>query len=185
MPIEIEKKYRLTKKQREEVLRQLPLIGAQSKGEEFEENVLYAGEGIISGQSVLRLRRAGPRATLTHKERFPTSSSIKHQQEDETEVSDAAATDAILQALGYEPTLVYEKRRSSWQLGEAEVVVDDLPFGFFMEIEANPEEILRVEKLLGIRGLRAEMDTYPTLTMKHGKKKGQVVEARFDPAKHL
>ena len=179
MPIEIEKKYRLTKKQREELLRRLRKIGAKPKPEEFEENTLYAGEGIVFGQSVLRLRRVGKRAVLTYKERFPTTSSIKHQQEDETEVSDADATDAILQALGYEPALVYEKRRSTWRLDDAEVDVDELPFGLFMEIEANPDEILRVEKLLSMKGLKAEMETYPQLTAKHGKRQGDVVVARF------
>ncbi len=183
MPIEIEKKYRLTKKQREELLRQLPKIGAKPKAEEFEENTLYAGEGIVSGQSVLRLRRIGKRAILSYKERFPTTSSIKHQQEDETEVSDADATDAILQALGYRPVLIYEKRRSIWRLGGAEVDVDELPFGLFMEIEAKPDEILRVEKLLSMKGLKAEMATYPALALKHGDRHGGVVEARFPLAR--
>ena len=185
VPIEIEKKYRLTKKQREEVLRRLPLVGATLKAEEFEENFLYTGEGIDVGRSVLRLRRIGKRAILTYKQRFPTSASIKHQQEDETEVSDADATDAILQALGFEPMLVYEKRRITWQLDDAEVVVDDLPFGLFMEIEADPEEILRIEKLLAIRSLRPEMETYPRLTMKHGKRHGDFVEARFNETRKV
>jgi predicted adenylyl cyclase CyaB len=183
MPIEIEKKYRLTKKQREELLRRLREIGAKGKAEEFEENTLYAGEGIVFGQSVLRLRRVGKRAILTYKECFPTTSSIKHQQEDETEVSDADATDAILQALGYKPALVYEKRRSIWCLDDAEVDVDELPFGLFMEIEANPDEIVRVEKLLSMKSLQAEMETYPALSLKHGNRRGDFVESRFPVAK--
>jgi adenylate cyclase class 2 len=183
MPIEIEKKYRLTKKQREQLLRRLRKIGATPKAEEFEENTLYAGEGIVFGQSVLRLRRVGKRAILTYKERFPSTSSIKHQQEDETEVSDADAIDAILQALGYRPALVYEKRRSIWHMDDAEVDVDELPFGLFMEIEAKPEEILRVEKLLSVKGLQAEMETYPGLTLKHGDRDGDVVVARFSLAR--
>jgi hypothetical protein len=59
MPIEIEKKNRLTRKQREEVLLRLPRIGAQRKGSEFEVNTLYAGAGLDVGRSVLRLRRVG------------------------------------------------------------------------------------------------------------------------------
>ena len=183
MPIEIEKKYRLTKKQRAELLRRLHTIGAKPKAEEFEENTLYSGEGIVFGQSVLRLRRVGKRAILTYKERFPSTSSIKHQQEDETEVSDADATDAILQGLGYKPALVYEKRRSIWCLGDAEVDVDELPFGLFMEIEAKTDEIVRIEKLLSMKGLQAEMETYPGLTLKHGSRDGDVVVARFPLAR--
>jgi adenylate cyclase, class 2 len=178
--IEIEKKFRLTKKQREAVLARLSELGAELKGTEFEENTLYGGEQIDLSRSVLRLRRVGARAILTYKERFPTTSSIKHQQEDETEVGDANALDAILQALGFAPALVYEKRRMTWQLGHAEIVVDDLPFGLFMEIEAGEAEINEVERKLGIKGLKPEHSTYPGLTLTHGKKSGSVIEARFD-----
>ena len=42
--IEVEKKFRLTKRQRDAVLKRLPEIGASLEGEEFEENTLYRGE---------------------------------------------------------------------------------------------------------------------------------------------
>ncbi len=179
MPIEIEKKYRLTKKQREKVLERLVEIGGKLKTTDFEENTLYSGDGIEPGRSVLRLRRVGERAILTYKERFPTASTIKHQQEDETEVGDADALDAILQALGFTPTLVYEKRRMSWRLGDAEIVVDELPFGLFMEIEASETDIRDVERKLAIKDLKAEPSTYPQLTVQYGKKHRGVIEARF------
>ena len=131
MPIEIEKKYRLTRRQRQELQRRLPEIGAIFEGEEFEENTLYSGGALEIGTSVLRLRRVGNGAVLTYKQRFPSSSPIKQQQEDETQVSDAGAMEAILDALGFVPALVYEKRRATWRLGEAEIVSDELPFGLF------------------------------------------------------
>ncbi len=179
MPIEIEKKYRLTKKQRAELLRRLPVMGATLQGEEFEENTLYGGHALESGQSVLRLRRLGKSALLTYKERLSSSSSIKHQREDETAVADAKAMDAILDALGFTPAVVYEKRRVTWRLGDAEIVIDELPFGLFMEIEAPEAEIKRIEGQLAIKGLRAEPATYPQLTLLHGKQYGSIIEARF------
>ncbi|HXC72610.1 MAG TPA: class IV adenylate cyclase, partial [Pyrinomonadaceae bacterium] len=109
--IEVEKKFRLTKRQRDAVLRRLPEIGASLQGEEFEENTLYSGEGLSSGSCVLRLRRVGSNATLTYKKRIPSSSAIKQQREEETEVADPDAMAAILEALGFTPALVYEKRR--------------------------------------------------------------------------
>jgi adenylate cyclase, class 2 len=178
--IEIEKKYRLTKPQREAILRRLPEIGARLRGEEFEENTLYSGEGLEIGRSVLRLRRVGKDAILTYKERFPAASSIKHQREDETRIVDAEAMDAILDGLGFRPTLVYEKRRQTWRLGKAEIVVDELPFGLFMEIEAQEPEIREVEAKLAIKRLRAERSSYPELARKHGKLFGSVIEARFE-----
>lgn len=180
MPIEIEKKYRLTKEQRGAVVERLEQISDRSAGEEFEENTLYSG-GVLEARScVLRLRRVGQKAILTYKERYPSESPIKRQREEETEVTDAEALAAILHAMGFEPAAVYEKRRATWQVGQAEVVVDELPFGLFMEIEGSEEEIARVESLLAIEGLRVEVETYPRLTLKHGKRNGAVIEARFD-----
>jgi adenylate cyclase class IV len=61
--IEVEKKFRLTKRQRDTVLKRLPEIGAQLEGEDFEENTLYEGVALRDGACVLRLRRVGGRAT--------------------------------------------------------------------------------------------------------------------------
>ncbi len=179
MPIEIEKKYRLTQKRRVAVERRLHEIGASSKPVEFEENTLYRGGRLELGSCALRLRRVGARAILTFKQRLPSKSSIKHQQEEETEVTDAEAAHAILTALGFRPALVYEKRRTRFDLGRAEIVIDELPFGLFMEIEAAEREITRVEALLGIEDLPAVMETYPMLTARLGKDRKGIIEARF------
>ena len=179
MPIEIEKKYRLTKSQRDEVLKRLPEIGARRNGEEFEENTIYSGETLDLGRSVLRLRRVGKQAILTYKERFPSRSDIKHQREDETRVSDPEAMELILDALGFTPALVYEKRRETWTMGKTEIVIDELPFGLFMEIEGEEHAIREIESKLNIKRLRSESATYPQLTLERGKKRDRMVEARF------
>lgn len=179
MPIEIEKKYRLTKKQRSEVLLSLPAIGAKRKGEEFEVNTLYAGGTLDIRRCVLRLRRVGKRGILTYKERFPTRSTIKHQREDETRVDDPDAMELILDALGFTPALVYEKRRETWWLGKSEIVIDELPFGLFMEIEGTEQSIRDIESKLAIKRLRSETATYPQLALEHGTDRGGIIESRF------
>jgi len=179
MPIEIEKKHRLSTRQRVEVLRRLPEIGAKRKGDDFETNTLYAGPSLEMGNCVLRLRRIGKRGILTFKQRFPSQSDIKHQREDETRVDDPDAMEAILEALGLEPALVYEKRRETWILGKTEIVIDELPFGLFMEIEGSEQDIRDIEKKLAIKRLRTELATYPQLTQKHGTESGGIIESRF------
>lgn len=180
MPIEIEKKYRITLEQRRAVEKRMRALGCRPRPVEFEENTVYGGGDLRPGQRALRLRRVNDHAILTSKRRFPTRSPIKHQEENETRVNDAAATDAILQALGFKPALVYEKRRARWSVGKAEVVIDELPFGLFMEIEASEKEIARVEKKIGAETFTSVSETYPTLTVKFGKKNRQgIIEARF------
>jgi adenylate cyclase class 2 len=177
--IETEKKYRLTVQQRERVLRRLKDAGAEDRGEEFEENTIYGGGPLQRGTSALRLRRVGSRALLTYKERIPQASAVKQQREDETGVEDPAAMTLILEALGFKPVLVYEKRRHTWSLGRTEIVIDELPFGLFMEIEGGEQEIEAVEQTLGLEDLPVEHDTYPHLTDQHGERIGDVIEARF------
>jgi adenylate cyclase class 2 len=177
--IEVEKKFRLTKRQRDSVLKRLPEIGAQLEREDFEENTLYEGQALHDGSCVLRLRRIGGRSTLTFKQRLPGASAIKQQREEETAVGDPEAMAAILEALGFTASLVYEKRRQTWRLGRTEIVIDVLPFGLFMEIEGRANEIKSVERRLGMKGLRTEHATYPQLTAKHGKRYDGLIEARF------
>jgi adenylate cyclase class 2 len=125
----------------------------------------------------------GESAILTYKERLSSSSSIKHQREDETEVDDPDALNNILAALGFTPTMVYEKRRETWVLGKAEIVIDELPFGLFMEIEGKEPDIRAVETKLGVKNLKPENLTYPQLTLEKGKKSRGVIQARFKPAR--
>lgn len=179
MPVEIEKKYRLSTRQREQVLQLLPEIGAKRKGEDFEVNTLYTGGSIEMGNSVLRLRRIGKKGILTYKQRFHSDSDIKHQREEETRVDDPEAMEAILEAMGFVAALVYEKRRETWTLGKTEIVIDELPFGLFMEIEGAEQDIRDIESKLAIKRLRAEPATYPQLTQKHGRDHAGVIEARF------
>jgi adenylate cyclase class 2 len=179
MNIEIEKKYRLTRQQQERLLHRLAEVKATPQGKEFEENTLYTGGQLDLQVEVLRLRRVGDRAILTYKRRFPSDSAIKQQREDETEVKDAGALARILEVLGYKPVLVYEKRRGTWQVADAEVVLDELPFGLFLEIEGDEQSITEVEQLLDLADVEAEMASYPELTRRYGEQRGELIEARF------
>jgi hypothetical protein len=58
-------------------------------------------------------------------------------------------------------------------------VIDELPFGLFMEIEAAEKEIKRIEKMLGAEAFEAVHETYPDLTVRFGRKQKGIIEARF------
>ena len=179
MAIEIEKKYRLTPEQRSALTHKLRDAGAQYVREEFEENTLYEGGPIDFNRSVLRLRRIGETAVLTYKERLAVNSDAKHQREEETKVGNAEAMRSILEANGFTARVVYEKRRETWQLGDTEIVIDELPFGLFLEIEGSEDGIADVEDKIGTVQLKIEPSTYPQLTRKLGTRVGDIIEARF------
>ncbi|MBA2501964.1 MAG: class IV adenylate cyclase [Pyrinomonadaceae bacterium] len=183
MGIEIEKKYRLSRDEQSRLRDRMRETGAEKRGEDFEENTLYSGANLDPQSRVLRLRRTARATTLTYKERFHSQSAIKHQREDETRVEDADSMHSILLALGFSPALVYEKRRETWRVrseaGTVEVVIDELPFGSFVEIEGEEKSIIEVERMLNLNDAEAELATYPDLTRALGTKRGELIEARF------
>lgn len=179
MPVEIEKKYQLTTDQKKAIVSRLRKLGVRRLKKEFEENILYTGPNLDIHSTVVRLRKIGKRSILTYKKRFVSSSSIKRQLEEETEVSNSEAVQAILEHLGLTPSVVYEKRRETWRIGVSELVIDELPFGLFMEIEGPAGEIRKIEERLNLKSIPAEKQTYPQLAKKYGIANGEVIESRF------
>jgi adenylate cyclase class 2 len=83
-----------------------------------------------SGQ-VLRLRQAAV-ASMTFK--IP-GDSFEQRQELEFEVSDLERAQLLLEALGFQLIHCYEKYREIFQLGDCLVMLDEVPYGCFIEIE--------------------------------------------------
>lgn len=182
MAIEIEKKYRLDKKLLVEMEAKLRELNAVFVDDVFEENYLHRGQLLDDRNAVLRVRKTGNTNLLTYKEKVGTSpdSDFKHKIEFETMVADVEATERIIEKLGYRLAVVYEKHRKSWHLGNVEVVLDELPFGYYMEIEGSVEDIIEAEKLLGAGRFESELRGYPRLTAKFGKQVNGIMESRFE-----
>ena len=179
MSIETEKKYRLDADTKEAVIGALKEAGAEFVGRDFEENVIHTSDELRRNGGVIRLRYVGERTLLTFKRRVQGRSDVKEQIEHETEVADAESIRAILDELNIKPALVYEKYRDTWRLRAVEVVLDELPFGSFMEIEGTLTGIREAEILLGIEDLETEHETYPRMTARLGTRTGDRIEARF------
>ncbi len=179
MAIEIEKKYRLSEAQKRFVLNALQELGAEFVGEDFEENILYSSGMLAETFAVLRVRKTHGKTILTYKKRVQNEFNIKHQIEHETEVSNAEELEKIIESLGFHKFVVYEKRRKTWNFRAVEIVLDELPFGEFMEIEGAITAIAEAEMLLDIEDFETEHATYPALTMQFGAKVGEIFEARF------
>ena len=77
---------------------------------------------------------------------------IKSRMETEVDVSDAQAATQLLIALGFTPTLSFQKKRVRWELEDCLVELDTLPhLGHFVEIEGGSEAaIMAVREKLGL-----------------------------------
>lgn len=89
----------------------------------------------------------------------------KKRREIEVQVNDAAAAELLLQELGYQRALAFDKRRRAWSLCGCEVALDELPLlGTFVEIEGpDSGTIARVQETLGLSAVRPTIDSYATL----------------------
>ena len=179
MSLEIEKKYRLQGDDIGHIKDSLAELGGEFVGRDFETNTIFSGEALRALGAIVRIRTTDRRVILTYKRRIPSESDVKTQIEHEVDISDADAVASILAELGLTPWLLYEKYRDTWKFRSVEVVLDELPFGLFMEIEGTVTGIREAEMMLGIEDLNVEHETYPVLTARLGKKVGNVTEARF------
>ena len=180
MAIETEKKYRMNAEQREQVLKNLEEIGAEYLHKDFEINQIYGGGILEEEKAALRIRKTDGKTLLTYKRRVGNLGNLKQHIEHETEVGDAETMENIISALGFELGLVYEKYRQTWKFQNVEIVLDELPFGLYMEIEGKITDIGLAEMLLDIEDYELEPETYPKLTFDLGVKNGNCIEARFE-----
>lgn len=113
---------------------------AQLKPRVFERNVRFdtADERLFREMSLLRLRQ-DTAVTLTYKSTPPNlpQSEAKVREELEVTVSDFDTMSQIFQRLGFAPMQVYEKYRETFQWQDVEIVLDELPYGNFVEFEGE------------------------------------------------
>lgn len=99
---------------------------------------------------------------------------LKVRTELEIEVSDANTTRAILEALGYQQTIRYQKRRANWFLDGCSIALDQVPYlGSFIEVEGESES--QVQLVLGKLKLDAEpliQEGYAALLCQELKERG-------------
>ena len=120
----------------------------------LERNLRYErSDGSLEAEGIVLRLRQDRRARLTLKmpgDSAPGQDAILQRFEAEVEVSDFDTAALILERLGYHVQLQYEKYRSTWALGSAEIVLDELPCGNFVEIEGDAQQIERTVKALGL-----------------------------------
>ncbi|MCG6964412.1 MAG: class IV adenylate cyclase [Acidobacteria bacterium] len=146
-----------------EVRRRLGAVGAScTSSARLEINVLFdnaAGE-LTASRRVLRLRYAGGSWLLTLKGPPIYRGAVKEREELETRVDDGEVVTAVLDRLGFRPSMRYEKERETWQLGEVEVALDHTPMGEFVEIEGPVEHLEDAAYRLGLDPERAVRLSY-------------------------
>ena len=171
MNTEIEAKLKVDSLQ--EIERKLAELGAEFLAEQLQTDYHFddANTTLTKTDRCLRLRKqmVGKNESLflTYKG-AKERSNLKKRQEIELEIKDADSVRKLLSALGYEQSLVVEKKRRLWKLGDCEVALDQLPLlGDFVEIEGPDEEkIATAQEKLGLSDLSHIAESYASLVTK-------------------
>ena len=130
----------------------LESLGAQlTKPRIFERNIRYENKtkSFMKKGVALRMRQDDV-ARLTYKSGKSVDNGITKRFEAEVEVSDFDTMDTILRLLQFEPYMTYEKYRTTYTLDGAEIVLDELPYGNFTEIESDVDGIESLIARLGL-----------------------------------
>ena len=121
------------------------------------------GDDLLHSGRLLRLRQ-DKIARLTYKGPGGEQAGARLREELEFEVSDFKIAQSFLEALGYQVVVVYEKYRTTYTLGSCEIVLDELPYGYFIEIEGpDGEEIRSIAERLEMDWEKRILDSYLVL----------------------
>jgi adenylate cyclase class 2 len=118
----------------------------------LEVNLRFDTPDMQLGQraQVLRLRQ-DDQSILTFKSPGEIIDGVISRTELEVLVSDFPTTRALLEALGFQVFMTYEKYRQNFKLNDLVASVDEMPYGNFIELEGNsPEHVRSTAALLGL-----------------------------------
>lgn len=140
--LEIELKFRV--KDFSDIEKRLDDMGIAPGNPVDEKNMVLdlMGGSLRKNDVLLRLRNTEKGTLLTVKKPLPATA-LKVRMEKEA-ILDCSSEDALelLGLLGYGVVYRYDKIRRECRLGEAQVCLDELWFGRFVEIEACSEDAL-------------------------------------------
>jgi len=114
----------------------------------LEQNIRFdlPDGGLGSEGRVLRLRQ-DTEAKFTYKDVGKSEQGVVNRTEIEFVVEDFEKAKNFLEALGYQPVFYYEKYRTTYDIQASEVslhvMLDELPYGHFVEIEGESAESIR------------------------------------------
>ena len=110
----------------------------------LEKNIRFdlPDDSLRARRRVLRLRY-DTKARLTYKGGNENARGVLSREEIEFVVEDFEQAKKFLEALGYEQIFYYEKYRTTYELDKTLVMLDELPYGSFVEIEGETEQTIQ------------------------------------------
>ncbi|NOR85826.1 class IV adenylate cyclase [archaeon] len=150
------------------IKKQLKTIGAKNKGLFFEKNIIFDKNNTFKKNDCLLRIRSDKKTTMCYKGPREKSDTMQIREEIEFEISNLKKAILFIERLGFKQTKIYEKKRETWQYKNTEIVLDELPFGKYIEIEGLEQDIKKTANLLGFKKEKYLTKTYFELAEEKG-----------------
>jgi adenylate cyclase class 2 len=131
----------------------------------FETNIRFdlPDGGLRSKGQVLRLRQ-DTEAKFTYKDAGTKEQGVSNRTEIEFVVEDFDKAKKFLEALGYQKLIQYNKYRTTYELEDCHIMLDELPYGNFVEIEGEDNKSIQdVASQLNLDMQAAITESYSSL----------------------
>ncbi len=139
----------------------------------FEVNLRFdTSKGNLTREGrVLRLRKDDT-ARLTYKDNSQNIEGALTRREIEFVVNDFDLAKQFIEALGYDVVFIYEKYRTTFEYRGAHIMLDELPYGNFIEIEGELEMLRPIAEELQLDWHKAIPASYHVLFEHLSKARG-------------
>ena len=145
----------------ESTILQLREAGAIFEGVALERTTRVDTEDKTLERKGIFLRvRDGFSNTITMKEKVGEDTTIKKRFETEFEIEDIDKMINIFKRIGLTYLCIMEKYRMRWLYQNTIITIDELPFGIYMEIEGEEQQILQIKKSLMLDDQPSIIETY-------------------------
>jgi adenylate cyclase, class 2 len=134
---------------------------AKLLGQTFEKTIRFEkNDGSLEKAGIFVRLKSGFSNKITMEKKIKTRSDVFQREEIETKIEDIENMRKILNNLGLIKEFIMEKYRVSWKYMGTEITLDEMPFGYFVEIEGSENKIWRVVEYLELNKLDKITVTY-------------------------
>lgn len=170
--IETELKFQTTDPKK--VLSVLLASGAKIISKNKQKTVLFdtTNHDLENKGVFVRVRAEGEENTITLKEKIGNDETVRQRKETEFKIEDLDKMSYIIEKLGFDYVVIMEKYRIELSYKNSHVCIDEMPFGFYVEIEGEEAEINLIAQELRFKPEEKIIVTYWDLFEDWKKDKG-------------
>lgn len=158
------------------VIQKLRENGAVFLGAAKEKTIRIDTKSCDLEEKGLFLRvRGGFSNTITLKEKVGEDTTTRNRLETEFEIEDIDNMIYIFKRIGFNYIRELDKYRTMWSFQQVSIVIDELPFGIYMEIEGNEDQIKAVKQELDLMSESSVIETYWEINEKKNPNNSSII----------